>query len=224
MNKKYFTYLYVLIFIQFLLSCAPSRIVRPLEKGQQTISANVGGPLIGFAGTTIPMPLSSFSYAHGVKDNVTLFGGMHATAMLYGVFQTDIGACIGVLNQDSTKIGLSVNPVLNLAFDKWEGNFKAWPEIDVNVYWQFSPNKSFAYLGISNWFELASKKAHEQPQEHRMLINPHLGYTYVRTKWNYTMELKYLTPNIKNQPNVVDYKSFGERGGVGVYFNFSRKF
>ena len=169
---------------QILFSCASTRVVRPLQKGEKQVSANLGGPLFGFAGITIPMPLSSLSYAQGFSDKVTMFGGLHTTALIYGVIQTDIGACINVYHPDSSQFGLSVNPVVNMAYDKWEGNFKLWPEVDINAYWEFNPKKSFAYLGVSNWFELASKRAHEESQENRWLINPYLGYTYVRRKWN----------------------------------------
>lgn len=205
-------------------SCAPSRVVRPLEKGERQVSANLGGPLFDFAGTTIPLPLTAISYAQGVTDNVTVFGGIHTTAMLYGVIQTDIGACINLYHSDSSQFGLSVNPVVNMAYDKWEGNFKLWPEIDINAYWEFKPKKSFTYVGVSNWFELASERAHGETQENRWLINPHLGYTYVRNKWNYNFETKWLVPNVDTKPNVVDYKGIGGKGGVGIYFTFTRKF
>ncbi len=205
-------------------SCAPSRIVRPLEKGERQVSANLGGPSMGFAGTVIPMPLTSLSYAHGVSDDVTAFGGVHTTAMLYGVIQTDIGVCYNLYHSDSSKFGLSVNPVANFAYDTYEGNFKFWPEVDLNAYWEFKPKKSFVYLGVSNWFELASKRAHDEPQENRWLYNPHIGYTYVRSKWNYNFETKYLVPNVDTKPNVVDYKGIGGKGAVGIYFTFTRKF
>ncbi len=214
----------IIVLVVFFQSCAPSRIVRPLEKGERQVALNVGGPLLGFAGTTIPMPLTAVSYAQGITDNVTAFGGIHTTAMLFGVFQTDVGVCYNLYHPDSSQFGLSVNPVINMAFDKWEGNFKLWPEIDVNAYWEFTPQKSFIYLGASNWFELSGTRAHDEVQENRWLFNPHLGYTYVRNKWNYNIETKYLVPNVATQPNVVDYKGIGGNGAVGVYFTFTRKF
>jgi hypothetical protein len=210
--------------LMLIQSCAPSRVVRPLEKGQKNISANLGGPLIGFAGTTIPMPLTSISYAQGVSDDVTLFGGFHTTSMLYGVIQTDIGACYNLYHPDSSQFGVSVNPVINFAFDTWEGNAKLWPEVDINAYWEFKPKKSFMYVGASNWFELSGTKAHDEVQENRWLFNPHMGYTYVRNKWNYNVETKYLVPNVDTEPNAVDYRGVAGKGAIGVYFTFIRKF
>jgi len=215
---------YFILIIALLQSCAPSRVVRPLEKDQKIISANLGGPLIGFAGTTIPMPLTSVAYAQGISDDVSAFGGLHITALLYGVIQTDLGACINVYHPDSSRFGFSVNPVLNIAYDTWEGNKRLWPEVSFNAYWEFAPKKSFMYLGASNWFELSNNKAHDAEITNRWLFNPHVGYTYSRSKWNYNVELKYLLPNRSTFPNVVDYRGINGNGAVGLYFNFIRKF
>ncbi len=223
-TKKSLQFIGMISVLLFFQSCAPSRVVRPLEKGEKQVSANLGGPMLGFAGAVIPMPLTSVSYAQGISDDVTVFGGLHTTAMLFGVFQTDIGACYNLYHPDSSKFGLSVNPVINMAYDKWESEFKLWPEIDINAYYEFIPNKSFAYVGVSNWFELASEKAHEETQENKWLINPHIGYTYSRKKWNYNFETKWLVPNLDTKPNVVDYKGLGGKGAVGIYFTFTRKF
>jgi hypothetical protein len=39
-------------------------------------------------------------------------------------------------------------------------------------------DKAFVYIGLTNWFELASKKAHGEVQTNHALINPHIGMTY----------------------------------------------
>ena len=210
--------------VLLLASCTPSRLVRPLEKGQKVVSASLGGPLIGFAGTVIPVPLTSVMYAQGITNKTSVFGSVHATSMLFGVFQTDIGICQSIYYNDSLRIGFSVNPAINLAYDKWEGHLKCWPELDLNMYWNIKPKKSFFYAGVENWFELSKYKAYSQTQQNHWLVNPQAGYSYVRKKWNYNIELKYLVPYINNTPNVVDYKGIGGKGAIGIYLNFTRKF
>jgi len=202
----------------------PSRIVKPLDKGQKAISANLGGPLIGFSGTTIPVPFTSIMYAQGINEKITTYGSIHTTSLLFGVFQTDLGACYGLYYNDSLRIGLSVTPAANIAYDKWEGNFKLWPQVDVNVYWDINPKKSFIYLGVDNWFELSKLKAHNETQENNWILNTQIGYTHVRKKWNYNIEAKYLVPYLNNQPNVVEYKGINDKGAVGIYISFTRKF
>ena len=214
----------VVLLSQLLFSCMPSRIVRPLDKGEKAVNLHVGGPLIGFAGTTIPVPFTSLMYAQGVTDKTTVFGSLHTTSLLFGVVQTDIGACQNLYYNDSLKLGISVTPAINMAYDTWEGNFKLWPQLDVNAYWDIKPQKSFVYFGVDNWFELSGTKAHNQSQKNRWIINPQIGFTHVRNKWNYNIEGKWLTPYLKNTPNVVDYKGISGKGAVGIYISFTRKF
>jgi len=205
-------------------SCAPSRIVRPMDKGQKSLSAHVGGPMIDDSKNIIPVPLSSIMYAQGVSDKITGFASIHATSLYYGVVQTDMGFCTHLYYNEEIKLGFSATPVLNMAFDTWVGYFKLWPQLDLNVYWELEPDKSFIYLGIENWFELSKYKAHEQLQKNHWLVNAHLGFTYVRNKWDYTLETKYLVPYLESRPNVVDYKGINGNGALGLYISFTRKF
>ncbi|MGZ3867422.1 MAG: hypothetical protein ACXVC6_07540 [Bacteroidia bacterium] len=216
--------LILFVSIIILASCAPSRLVRPLDKGQKSVSANLGGPLIGFKNTVIPVPMTSVLYAQGVTNKTSAFGSVHATAMLFGIFQTDIGVCQGLYYNDSLRLGISATPALNMAFDKWEHHFKCWPQLDLNFYWELKPKKSFLYGGVNNWFELAKYKAYGEIQQNHWLVSPQVGFTYCRKKWNYSFEVKYLVPYIENTPNVVDYKGINGKGAIGIYLNFSRKF
>lgn len=205
-------------------ACAPVRVVKPLAAGEKALSFNIGGPLIGFSETTIPMPLTAVSGAYGVSDKLTAFAGLHTTALAFGVIQTDIGVVRGLSTPTGLRPGISVSPVANLMLDTWENNFKFYPQLDLNAYWHLGQRESFLYVGSNNWFELAGTRAHGERQEIRWLANFQSGYTFVRSKMNYTVELKYLAPFHSNREVVVDYRGIGGNGALGVYFNVSRKF
>ena len=111
-----------------------------------------------------------------------------------------------------------------MAFDKWENNLRCWPELDLNAYWHYKQKRHFLYVGVSNWFDLTGKKAHDQEQSVHWVFNPHLGHTLVRDKWNYNVEVKYLSPTTSRLPNVVEFRGIGNSGGVGMYISVSRKF
>lgn len=222
-DKKNSVFITVLI-ILFFQNCAPSRFVKPLAKNENAISANLGGPLIKFGNATIPIPFTSINYGRGITDKTTAFGSIHTTALLFGNIQTDIGICQSIYKNDSLKFGISVNPTMNLVFDKWEKNFRAWPQLDINAYKNILKDKAFVYIGLTNWFELSSQRAHQEPQTQRVLINPHLGLTYNTKKWSYSIETKFLQMNRNNTPNVVDYVGINQKGAVGIYLNFARKF
>lgn len=218
-----------IIFISILsfFSCAPSRFVKPLKKGEKAINANFGGPLIGFAGTTIPIPFTSITYGHGLRNDITVFGGMHITSLAYGNFQTEIGMVKEFSKYDSTNKfvpGFSVIPAFNIITDKWENNLKVWPELDLNAYWDINKGKHFIYAGMSNWFELSMQKAHNEKQENHWIFNPHVGISGQTGKWINNFELKFIAPSYSHQNVVVDFKSIGNNGAIGLYYCITRKF
>jgi hypothetical protein len=214
----------LLLFILGAQSCAPSRIIKPLEKGEQSLSTNLGGPLIKFGSAPIPIPLTSVMYARGLDNKTTAFGSLHTTSLLFGVIQTDIGICREIYTSEKLQLGLSVNPVLNFAFDTWEANAKLWPELDLNIHKDLFSKKGFVYLGAANWFEFSSTRAHGETQKTHWLINPHIGFNWAPKKWAYNIEAKYLAPGKNNQPNVVDYIGIQGKGALGVYFSIAKKF
>lgn len=238
----------ILIPIAFLLilgSCAPSRFVKPLDEGKQSVGASYGGALIEVPGVaTMPIPFTTLSYGRALNKKTTAFGSWHTTAAIFGTFQTDIGIVREVYYNEKKQLGISVTPVANLAIDRWERNLKFWPQLDANMYWTYRDksfiepgpngevisilppvNRNFLYVGLSNWFEMASTRAHEQPQPARWLLNPHVGHTFEREKWDFQCEFKFIAPNVSNQNIVVDYASaFGDRGALGFFFGVKRKF
>jgi hypothetical protein len=211
----------VLCISWFLTSCAPTRFVKPLDKGETAITAAFGGPLILYDNTTIPMPLTSLAVGHGFDSGLTGFAGFHTTALLFGVFQTDIGVVKQLLKQQGWIPGITVSPVANLMIDKWEGKFSFFPQLDANAYWNYPGKPHYVYIGISNWFDLNTTRSEGDPQTTHWFPIIQLGNTMVTRKWAYTLELKY-APKI-NYPVVVEYQGLGQATALGVYIGVTRK-
>jgi hypothetical protein len=226
---KIVKYIYTLLASAIITTsaCTSQKIVKPLEKGQQQVSANLGGPLIGFGGLTIPVPLTSVNYARGITDSLTIHGSLQTTSLIYKTIQLDAGATYGILQPKGWKPGLSVSGSLNVLTDMREGNARLYPQLDANLYWEYGSD-NFMYLGSTNWIELVGTKAHEQTQEKRILSGIQFGNTWVTPKWSFTAESKWLAPTRSSLYSVVDYKSYslaGEpRGAVGIYFGIARRF
>ena len=209
------------------VSCTSQKIVRPLETGEQQVSANLGGPLIGFGGLTIPVPLTSVNYARGLSDSLTIHGGLQTTSLLYKTLQVDAGATYGLLKPDGWKPGLSASASLNFLTDFREGNPKLYPQLDANAYWDYGTNH-FMYVGITNWIEFSATMTDGQEQRKQILSGIQFGNTFTTEKWNYTLESKWLAPTRNSGDLVVDYRSYklnGEsRGAVGIYVGIARRF
>lgn len=206
-----------------LASCAPSRFVKPLKAKEQAASFSFGGPLIAFAGMSIPMPFSTLAYGYGLNDKVTAYGSLHTTSLLFGNIQSDLGATIKLFEKE--KFGISASPALQIATSLNHGkSFRVWPSAEANVYYSPGSKPSYLYAGAASWFELAASRANGEVQPRHYIPQVQLGYTIVKTKLQHQFELRYLGLGIPNLPNVVEYKGIGGKGAVGIYYSINRKF
>lgn len=233
--KKLFPFVFVLIFIA---SCAPSRYVVPLKRKEHAVSVNMGGPLINYSGLVIPIPFTAVNYAYGWKKNTTVFGSLHPTALAYGVGQMELGLVHRLKYFERSKIGISTSPVLNMMVDRWDWNFKVYPQVDLNVYWNIRGDLSrhcdcpgdkatsaFLYLGVSNWFELNTTRANGQPQPQNWLPVPQFGINAGSSSWRYSFEIKYMGLFTRNDDVVVDYYNpLSTTGAIGAYLTVYKIF
>ncbi len=211
----------------FLVSCSASRFVEPVEKGKLAGGVNLGGPLIDFGSAPIPVPLSSLEAGYGLKDNLTIYGGLHTTAMLFGNLQMDLGATYQVLKQNRYIPNISVSPSLNTIWDISDKKIKSWPVLDLNCYWNYGAKKNYFYIGINNYFELSGTRTLDQKQQYPVLLNPQIGHVLKGKdrKWEFTAEIKFLAPYIQNTYSFVPYKSLtGQHGATGIYLGYRRYF
>jgi hypothetical protein len=219
---RYFLF-FILVF--GILSCAPSRFVEPLDKGQHAVAFDVGGPLIEYGGAIIPTPISTISYGYGLDSNKTIYGGFHTTSLLFGNFQIDGGATFKLIDQSGIQPNFSISPAFTFVTRPGEDATNFWPHLDLNAYWNYGKRKNYFYLGATNWFEPQAKRAHEETTLKRFLFNPQVGHTVKLGNWQLQTELKFLGISESNAFVFVPYKSLlGSRGATGVYINLIKTF
>ena len=73
-----------MVLMLVLTGCSSTTLIRPLERGQWAVGANVGGPMIAFKGAAVPVPLSGVLVARGFADSATAFARVHATSAAFG--------------------------------------------------------------------------------------------------------------------------------------------
>jgi hypothetical protein len=203
-------------------ACAPSRFVEPLAKNELSIGANFGGPVIDFNGP-VPMPLTAIEIGYGIDSNLTAFGALHTTAMLFGNFQFDGGVSYKFLNQKKYIPNLSVAPSFNIVSNFEYKSTKFWPILDINAFWNYGERRNFFYVGFNNYFELSSTMANEQAQAQHWVFNPQFGHVIKGKKapWQLSAEFKFLAPYIDNSYAFIPYKSLtGTRGATGFYLSY----
>ena len=208
----------IVLFILIISACAPSRFVQPLNEGEQRISFNIGGSLIDYNGTTIPIPLTSITYGKGISEKITAFGSLHTTSLLFNNFQTEVGVLSEFRKQQGWTPAFSSTLALNFVSELSEKNSKLWPQIDGNAYWSFDKNKYLSYIGYSIWID-------SKINDGIGIINPHVGCRYRTGNWGLGIEMKFLAPGHDNSKVFVPYKSLqGDKGATGLYFNVSKRF
>jgi hypothetical protein len=207
-------------------SCAPARFVEPLDKGEWSVGANLGGPVLDFGGAPIPVPLSAVEVGYGLDSSLTVHGALHATSMLFGNGQLDLGVTYKFVNQNKWIPNVSVSPGVNVIYSPSAKTGKLWPMLDLNAYWNYGKRTNYIYLGVNNYFELSRTMANNQPQNHNWLFSPQLGHILKgkKDKWEMITEFKYIGPNISSEYSFIPYQGIVNQGAIGFYLGVRRKF
>lgn len=200
-------------------ACAPSRFVEPLEKNEISIGGTFGGPVIDL-GLSIPMPVTTIEVGYGLDTNLTIFGGLHTTAALFGNIQLDAGVSYQFLEQKSVIPNISVTPGFNFIYNFENKSTKFWPLLDLNAFWNYGKRSSYFYIGVNNYFELSKTMALDQEQLSPWLFSPQFGHVFKgeQENWQLTTEFKLMAPNLDNSTAFVPYKSLlGSRGATAFF-------
>ena len=219
--------LYPILLVTALLlgGCSSSPIVQPLNKGQWQASLNAGGPIVkGDNDNTSPVPLSSASLAYGFSQTTTGYAGAGITSQFHDVNQFNIGFTHELIAPFAYQPGISFSPQLNIFQDKRGPDSQFYPQLDINAYWLSYFRNDYFYLGISNWFDLSSTRAHQQKQNTHWLPAIQAGYTFQGDRYGLNLEMKYIAPNKNNENNLIEYIGIKNQGVIGLYLSLSRKF
>lgn len=203
-------------------ACAPTRYVRPIPKGDVALGGSFGGPMMHFGGITMPIPFLTVQGGYGIDSTLTAFAGLGVTSAMYGVIQTDLGVTKAVIQPKGARPGLSISPAVNLNLDVHETQFTFYPQLDVNAWWEYREKRpDFVYVGVTNWFELQSTRAHDQDQPSRWIPGFQAGHCWSLAHADWRLEAKYLAPFTDNFDTVVWYANPANKGGIGMYVTFA---
>ncbi len=230
-------YLFILAIAALTItSCSPSHFVVPLQRKSHAVNFSLGGPLINYSNLVIPVPFASLQYGYGWKKKTTVYGGLQLTSAAFGVVHTELGLTHQLFYRTDNKLGLSVSPTFNLMYDKWENHFKFYPQFDMNLYWHFKgenrgscdctgEGKTFmyAYVGASNWIELATKRLDGLNQSTNLIFMPQVGINMGSASWKFNFEVKYMGLGTTNNNTVVEYfNPISDKGAIGAYLSVTK--
>lgn len=223
MKKAFSNILCLVIFCNWLLSCAPTRNVKPLKKNEQQVTGSFGGPIIQFGGLWIPIPYTSVAYSRGLTDEFSGYAALHTTAALFGDLQVEAGSSFWLLKPDSGLFSMSGNASLQLAGNMDAGEYYLRPQLELNGIFDYGSKGHFAYAGLGSRIE--TDYFGQRPNGHSPFIPfINLGNTWNKKKWQFQLELKLLAPGLVKDNLVADIPRIpGNPGAPGIYFGFTRK-
>lgn len=187
------------------------------------VSIGLGGPLIKFGGTVVPLPFSQVDFSYGLTSKISLQAGLNTTSLLFGVGQLRLNGLVGLKNQDGWLPGISFSFQQHVFIDRWEKDFSWYPEPGFHLFWQLPNQKHLLFAGGSGWMEIKTPKI---KFDDRPFFLPILqtGYQHSGEKWSWSVETRWIAPNITHQHLVTSYVSPTQSGAMGVYFSLSRRF
>ena len=216
--------LFAILSITLLFACSGARFVKPLNKKQHAASVSLGGPLIVYGQTTIPIPFLTANYGYGIDSTLTGFAGVNITSALFGNAQMELGATKQILKQKAYIPGVSITPAINVIYRNQNAK-KIYPQVAVNAFWEYGKRKNYFYIGVDNWFELAQKRKYGIEQKNHWFFCPAIGHSFAAERWNFNVEVKVMAPNLSNENLVVDYVTpFQSHGAFGIFLGYTRKF
>ena len=111
---------YILLLLCMLLSigCGSINSARPLEKGQHAVGVTLGGPMVDFAGSYIPLPnaviegKSGVSSVQGRATDVSY--GLNITGIPFDIIGTQVGVSHLLVEQNGYRPAVAVSDKLFL--------------------------------------------------------------------------------------------------------------
>jgi hypothetical protein len=166
----------------------------------------------------------SIGYNYGLIDSlVDIETGWHVTHALYGVMGLEAGANWRPLKNRRFRPGLIVSPKVFFLTDFSPESVRFYPDLGVTALWQV---RAFwhVFTGMESWFELHSRRSDGNGQEYHWLPVPYVGCVAGNGKWQFQIECRLYTPNLKNTGRATKNIGAGEYGIWGVMLGVSRAF
>lgn len=203
--------------VALLVSCAPTRVVAPLEEGVIQIGATVGRPRVGDGS----LPLLGIYVAKGLSDVKTFYAGAQLSSLYLGTIQLDGGVVKTVFTPNGMIPGVSWSYGANSFVSSRDGAFRLYPETGVNAYWKFGPHILNATANTwvdPTWYLSDFNKGR--------ILSPSFGAGYrFRYKWiELQAEYKLLNPTREMHIPQATIPSTNGLGGKGWYWGVALNF
>jgi hypothetical protein len=187
--------------------CGTVTAVTPLDRGESSLSASVGGPVANVAGMNIPMPYTVARYRYGLTDQAGIYAGVHLLAAGFGLAGFDFGFSYHFLKQQSwiPTVGAIAGVT---ALIKPGGGEALFPNLDIVASYRLG-SRFTTYFGSQSMYQFQSKP--------NVVLAPFVGTEWhISDPFSLNLEAKWYAPTEKTHPRNVNYSlPIGNHGAVG---------
>ncbi len=191
------------------MGCGATQPVRAVEEGATHVIASLGGPLIPFGGTTIPVPYLTAGILYGFSNETSITATTHVTMLLFGNLGLDVGYVKRLVTEEEWIPEVTAKGHLYVFSDlKHLANTRFFPLVTLNGSYSFG--SSLLYAGTDHVIQL------HQPA---YFISPFLGGEFsFGERWRLQTELKWMAANVRTANGVFEgHASIGGYGNIGFF-------
>lgn len=187
--------------------CTHTHQVRPLGKGNASVHASLGGPLVRLFDTVLPIPIVSVGGAYGVTERVEVLGHVDLMGAAFGSFHYDMGVAWHPMVSDQ-----GFKPTLTLGAGAHvlatSESVLVAPTANVASAWRLA-RKHLVYVGLDAALPMRDSAT--------FVAGPLLGAELrLGKRFGLALETKYLAPWYDTKPNPPKWVSPGGFGFVSV--------
>lgn len=215
----------LVLYLGLISSCAPSRFVRPLEKGEIAVTGSFGGPLFKNFGSPIPVPNATIAVGYGLNESWTGFAGVNLLSATFGNIHLDMGGSKLLIKPNGLRPGLTATPGANLVIGlNPNSGIRIWPTLDANAWWEYGERKHYAYAGFNAWAVLNGEGPNGADQPQHIMPGLQLGNTWSFNKIDISLEFKWSNIATPSQDGTVDWLAIQQKGATGIHIGLTKKF
>jgi hypothetical protein len=193
-----------------IVGCSASRPIRVLHHEETALTASIGGPVVPQKVPTVAVPYLTVGAMHGVSDDVTIHGSVHALLAAFVVAGIDCGASARLTHERGLvpEITASAQVLMFTDFTSLQSS-RIYPDLSVTASYEVATDW-LAYVSVHNTFQTTSP---------RYLVSPSIGLQ-VPLSANVRMQAEFIwqAANVDTHAGVFEgQSSIGGHGSAGVF-------
>ncbi|MBU3742226.1 MAG: hypothetical protein FGM24_08060 [Candidatus Kapabacteria bacterium] len=201
----------VILLALLLGACGAVQPVRVLPKGETLMTASLGGA-VGVSTSPVGfVPYAIVGAAHGVSDDITIHGNIHALMAVFGVVGLDAGASYRVMHQHDwiPEVTAAARGIFFSKPNDSYGAMRLYPDVSATLSWELGQRR-IGYVGTHATTQLSNGQ---------MFFSPMVGLVAaVNDAWSVQLETIWQAANINTQKGIFEGESsIGGNGSLGVY-------